>query len=541
MDPNAPPAIAPAVTIKAQSSSSTSTTLWAIASKEWVIPPRPKPGRKPKKPQASAEGVEKPPVRVRRFSRFAAEGDHLTRRLQERAPKASSSTTSALATQRVTRKVKDSSATPVQPVSMAVCPQTGAKRDESNTKEVSRTLVKENTTLKDENTRLKAELARLMAESQVGTRDVMLKRSHDAIASVSNDRPAHKRRRSDLPPAITKARETVCPSAMLMLDERTAGSSRSQMDLPPEYVLTSAPEDDSINSYYRGSDRHSLDKLLLPPMRMNCVICADEPLKCICGDMSAEPPPAPDTEMDSGDSLDTKLSGVDSFGESLPPFSVLENLPPYQPPVPLRRRTTSSRGTRVFAYTTPDEPPMCTGDPSSCPACADDPFGKAFCEALGGMPCDKPGCKCASSAHPAARSSSPPIVLPPLRCPHGANCNCGTMSATIAALSGGHPPIQQPQPSKTIPTNCAWSQLKSHPNVAFTDLRLLAEVVAGKDKCTGPRVLLSPRPEIQDTRGGAVSNNDEASCSKQPYLEVKSSNLLQALELLDRQGAEDME
>ncbi|KAG6842571.1 hypothetical protein C0991_000097 [Blastosporella zonata] len=45
---------------------------------------------------------------------------------------------------------------------------------------------------------------------------------------------------------------------------------------------------------------------------------------------------------------------------------------------------------------------------------------------------------------------------------------------------------------KTMPTNDAWRQLKSHPNVSFADLALLAEVVSRRSKCTGPRVVISP-------------------------------------------------
>ncbi|KAG6337327.1 hypothetical protein ID866_1752 [Astraeus odoratus] len=38
------------------------------------------------------------------------------------------------------------------------------------------------------------------------------------------------------------------------------------------------------------------------------------------------------------------------------------------------------------------------------------------------------------------------------------------------------------------------SMLKTHPNVAFADLTLLAEVVARRSKCTGSRVVISPAP-----------------------------------------------
>jgi AP-1-like transcription factor len=64
-------------------------------------------------------------------------------------------------------------------------------------------------------------------------------------------------------------------------------------------------------------------------------------------------------------------------------------------------------------------------------------------------------------------------------------------------------------------TNNAWRQLKSHPNVAFADLSLLAEVVARRSKCTGPEVVISPAlgsvtPErILSPKLLPLSNNDQ--------------------------------
>jgi len=50
-----------------------------------------------------------------------------------------------------------------------------------------------------------------------------------------------------------------------------------------------------------------------------------------------------------------------------------------------------------------------------------------------------------------------------------------------------------------MPTNDAWRRIKEHPNASFSDLSLLANVVASRAKCTGPRVVLSPHPECIPT------------------------------------------
>ncbi len=45
--------------------------------------------------------------------------------------------------------------------------------------------------------------------------------------------------------------------------------------------------------------------------------------------------------------------------------------------------------------------------------------------------------------------------------------------------------------SEYIATNDAWQKLKAHPNVQFADLSLLAEVVASRSKCLGPRLQIT--------------------------------------------------
>jgi len=153
--------------------------------------------------------------------------------------------------------------------------------------------------------------------------------------------------------------------------------------------------------------------------------------------------------------------------------SILDNLPPYQPSVPLRRRPAvrplrslfpvvplsenSSQATATSAVSA-----ECSGDPSNCLACADDVFGQAFCAAV---------CESLTASGPCAG------------CPRGTKC---------AADVHSNPSQESADPVETIPTNDAWRQLKSHPNVSFADLTLLAEVVARRSKCTGPTVVISP-------------------------------------------------
>ncbi|KAG8678636.1 hypothetical protein FRC09_019679 [Ceratobasidium sp. 395] len=73
--------------------------------------------------------------------------------------------------------------------------------------------------------------------------------------------------------------------------------------------------------------------------------------------------------------------------------------------------------------------------------------------------------------------------------------------------------VEKDATGQDIPTNEAWARLKAHPNVAFADLALLADVVARRTKCTGPRISLSPTPEGDSAppgEGGRVEEDTEA-------------------------------
>ena len=210
-----------------------------------------------------------------------------------------------------------------------------------------------------------------------------------------------------------------------------------------------------------------------------CGLCTDC-TSCVCREMALNPPATPfKTET-------TTVSAASMVPVDLPPasqleaHSILDNLPPYQPPVPLRQRPEVRPLRSLFPVVPPSGSPSqvtqsgpvgCSGDPSNCLACADDVFGQAFCAAVGeSLACSGP---CAD-------------------CPRATRAASGTRyrdstHTSIPSQEGGNS-------AETIPTSDAWRQLKSHPNVSFADLTLLAEVVARRSKCAGPTVVISPPP-----------------------------------------------
>ena len=204
-----------------------------------------------------------------------------------------------------------------------------------------------------------------------------------------------------------------------------------------------------------------------------CGLCTDG-TSCVCREMVLN---TPTTSFKTEDVETTASLAPVALppGPQIGAQSILDNLPPYQPPVPLRRRPDVRPLRLLFpvvplsrnpsSQVTPRGSADCSGDPSNCLACADDVFGQAFCAAVGeslaaGGPC--------------------------VDCPRGTKLTTDGLHSNLSQEGGN--------PAETIPTSDAWRQLKSHPNTSFADLTLLAEVVARRSKCTGPTVVISPPP-----------------------------------------------
>lgn len=399
----------------------------------------------------------------------------------------------------------------------------------------------------------------------------------------------------------------------------------------PEFVATTTNE----------SNRLHLD---------DCGFCSKDSDECVCREISIglnqlmdANPSGPSTSATLNNTAGPETS---SSSGTNPKPSILDNLPPVQPAIPLRLRrskpSNASTSTTVIEggpvhltpvpqlvqLQSPPQPesdtrakPVCSGDPSNCAACANDPFGKAFCMALasGGVCRDKNCMRCpkSDSQSPSASSSQiqpksedlgsaekdkvkgkagpmdgeigsssgvmgigvgmgmgmgmsmesgmllccgdpklcggggcgarappSPVKLPrepqrpslqssgsselfiqtsssmdgrdkdSVRLPPFSNGEGFSMvmddDAELEEEEGGERDKRKDKDKdKEIPTNDAWARLKAHPNIAFADLALLADVVARRTKCTGTRVLLSPTPERDVDIERVQSQSDE--------------------------------
>ncbi|KAL4241740.1 bZIP YAP Transcription Factor [Abortiporus biennis] len=469
---------------------SSSSSTWATPSKEWVIPAKPKPGRKPKKdiPQPSAD----------------AEPDSKGRRVQNRAA------------QRAFRERKQSQLADLQ----ARVQQYEQGEIERNValQQIAKRLKEENEKLRSENIALQEKLAKVEQE-----RDALRdnnKRSRDESMLHSPDlSDRHLRKRSktvsdhmeSLPPIRpTTMSYMSSPSSVSSPDSTNSRTSFSPMPvLPPPRDVPIFAQSNALNNIFDliSTSKNNLFEPGSSLDTFDCGFCSDN-TPCVCRELAAQQ--VSERLQNSAtlssmklDNLDQKPSVVSLSPASpqsatpSPPRSILDNLPAYQPPVPLRsRRNGNASINSVFPLSNSSKAtnptPSCSGDPSNCMACADDPFGKAFCAAISksvatSSPCnDCPGqCQAGSSksgccGNPSLCGQSKPTVIPDVTYSDPSTVqNVGSSFSTN---------------SDTIPCDDAWKQIKSHPNVAFADLELLAEVVARRSKCTGPRVEISPAP-----------------------------------------------
>lgn len=477
-----------------------SGTLWATASKEWVIPPKPKPGRKPKKDLAVSDPSPSEVEEARRGQNRAAQRAFRTRK-QEHLQELQA---------RVQLYEKGE-------IERNIGLQNTAKR-----------LKEDNERLRAENQALREQLQKAEEAQRLLERKRAPSPSSDITATTSSER---KRARITVQALVNPSPTSiVLPSYNSISSDSLSGSSSRTFDslsntLPP---LTAGASSDTES--FGSEPDHATDPIIssthIQPSSLStilnptsgkfgfgngCGLCSED-MSCICREVGLPgvPPPGEVTEP-SFTPIQTIQQDSSVFDpESIQPAqSILDSLPAFQPAVPLRRRNVN-RGARVapifqliISSAVSDcggdkNVANCSGDPSNCAACADDSFGQAFCTAISESLAVNGNERCANC---------PGRITPGEDLP-------GTALATAAtdACCGGRidgkccrdepKTLAAPQPtmpsasvaSGTIPCNQAWQQIKAHPNSSFADLRLLADVVARRSKCTGPRVVISPAP-----------------------------------------------
>ncbi|KAH9808876.1 hypothetical protein DFH28DRAFT_1226111 [Melampsora americana] len=113
----------------------------------------------------------------------------------------------------------------------------------------------------------------------------------------------------------------------------------------------------------------------------------------------------------------------------------------------------------------------CSGNPSDCPACCDDAFGKAFCTAISNSTTAQQPDTSASDQIGLKVARSDPVVdiYTDIPC-CGEPTKCGSQSCFETIGSNDQ--------EQMVSCSDAWRTLKVHPNIGNANLQLLADVVS---------------------------------------------------------------
>ena len=333
---------------------------------------------------------------------------------------------------------------------------------------LARKYKEENERLRAENAELQQKVAQLEAEKLVAVGAPYQPRKR--AVGVDDTGPVQSTKRAKTatdPLSLPFHTPSPYPSSPSSTSSTESYPSPTLEASPVSY--RNAPSDASpFPNYPNGTNdlvrTSAVDDTDSPFENFDCGFC-DDNTPCVCREILqqhiADRIGRPNQPMIKIDHLEAP--GIASSSTSQAQSSILDHLPAYQPAVPLRRRApnkqTVGRNSIFPVIQQSSTPPTCSGDPRNCRACASDDFGKAFCDAINDS-------MTASEAADAMDTSGDP--------------------ATKSFIKA------QPATQAMVPCDDAWRQLKSHPNVEFSDLKLLADVVARRSKCTGPRVVISP-------------------------------------------------
>ncbi|KAM0788994.1 hypothetical protein ACM66B_003063 [Microbotryomycetes sp. NB124-2] len=485
-----------------------------VTSRQWIVPERPKPGRKPGSGSAqksSSAAQKRPPAPQKRISTngTSSQGD-LVADLRQKLR--------------------------------------AAELSDHQTKRQLEHALSDNASLRQLVQELRRELSYVKSYSSAAA---------DALRSAAAAEAAHHAYEADaLDQRPTKRRRTSSVSS----------SSRSSSDR--DTYSTHAPL-----SLSATSADHS-PPLETTSMPTTCGLCQTD-AECFCAQVSMQTTPSVPSAHDL-------IVGQAQTASA----------------VPLRLRqstTTPAKPKSVWnivenahvQHTSPvSQPVLCSGDPSNCPACSDDPFGKAFCESLSQSVSSTHPCKdCPGNCGPTALPSTslPPTLQPLATQKTAADVEAETEASLFATLTDlpccGDPAMCgsrtcEPSPQATneveqstavasgataeeeemlprsvprgvrttstdkIPCNEAWMTLKQHPNIAFADLQMLADVVAKRTHCEGPalkeQVSTSDATPPDTFALGRVAPAASQAQSSGRRLTVEKSAVREALAILDR-------
>ncbi|KZO96017.1 hypothetical protein CALVIDRAFT_555426 [Calocera viscosa TUFC12733] len=488
-----------------------STQVFAQPSKEWVIPPKPKPGRKPKSDDSKAPDPK---------------DNDMERKVLNRAA------------QRAFRERKQSQLADLHARIQAY--EAGEIEKSVLLQKISQGLKEENKKLKQENVELKDEVRRLKDRLEALEGPGGRSRSDDHMSIDVSPRIPKKRQRraSDIPDDTRmSSRDTAASSetaasglsSSYPSTGTTPPSDHSMATPTPLKTTVTSPSITMQTLTYESTSAYVAEN-------GGCGFCSSS-TSCLCAEVS------------ESDALAMQASMLQpSPTEEKVPISSVEYIP-YQAAVPIRLRADRPQTSGSMAWVVETKPALpttpiastsavpvgnCSGDPSNCPACANDSFGQEFCSKLG---CPSRGAAAASSpygsipdngANPSMLCCGDPSFCGPLKI-----CSSSEPASASTSQAGGSYSTYATD-EDTIPADEAWRTIKRHPGLPLTSLDLLADVVARHTTCDGPPPQTSGSNRAAWPGRTLVPQSELIEAGRKRRMMVHREGLKDALDLLDR-------
>ncbi|GAA5892911.1 uncharacterized protein JCM6883_007511 [Sporobolomyces salmoneus] len=578
-------------------------------SKEWIVPPRPKPGRKSTKVATAEKTGAKSSQKAfkERRQEYVGELEEKVRQLeagegekcvfyQQQAQRAKAESTTLLAENDQLRRELDKLRKEVEGLKSVIASgEGGASSITTANKGKSRSLPtdfeKEDTSNTSKRPRRSAAVRAQAVVAAASSPPVF-----SSSASLPRRRSSNASYISNQPSPSTSHHSNSSPN----YHQSAPVFAHSPLhENHPASPVAPSPQPPLPTSHLHASSQ---------PHNTSCGFCSTS-TDCLCAEIGYEYTSSSTTPSNLQPSVSLKLDNAPSPRPDDPLYA---NESTFEPAVPLRLATKRSKVQSVWRIDPPvqdtskfetvvavAEKALCSGDPSNCPACSDDPFGKAFCTTLAATVCSTPCANCpgnCTSSTPSGRIPTPP---PESHTPSNLPSSTAAIDAEEAALfesltdlpccgdpelcgsltcqPASTPSTQSGGPTnsdtvllprsvepgvrtvETVPCNEAWSVLKAHPNIAFANLQMLAEVVSKRTHCSGP--VASPStsnfggssPQTHSSTPSLSNSNSSLSARPQlapqsmlqcqidagvrKRLTVERGAVNEALELLDRAAA----
>ncbi|KAG0147236.1 hypothetical protein CROQUDRAFT_656346 [Cronartium quercuum f. sp. fusiforme G11] len=478
--PIVPASIHPDLLVSHNSGSEPRAELKSYVTKEWTIPERPKPGRKPKEPKhAPNPTLSKSNPSLDSNPALGSTTKAMTTLATSHGPKESlvAAATPApdsnpatslqqkyinLLEQKVESLQKEQSKEMNHYKSLATELGSRAERFQAE----NGVLRSQLEVLRNEVIRLRKKISLSIAKGAAGESVIIPGRPIENISRVRKEPTdeGDKCRTAGENATLKKARKHTFhldSSSLTSLSQQVKPIPRSNTTLSQKSYLNNFKEGAHSALISTGASQFSSQD-------DGCGLCTSE-LDCVCRQVGLRPMPktidVSEQDMSLSISVPIRARPQAAMAPKSSVWTFTTQDETLQP---------AGSGLTRAVLVNPDSKRDCSGNPSDCPACCDDAFGKAFCTAISNS----------SSAQKLDTNSAGSMSLKIPRSDPIVDVYTSIPCCGEPKLCGSQACFEAEEREPMISCSEAWRKLKVHPNIGNANLQMLAEVVARQASST---------------------------------------------------------